>query len=67
MPKNDILKYAGMATQFLATLGVAFFIGFKIDKYLGWKFPFFALVLSLAMLTVSFWKIYKDTTKKNEK
>ena len=57
-------KYAGMATQFLVTLAVTIFIGFKADKYIGWKFPFFTVALPVLILFVTFWKIYKDTTKK---
>jgi hypothetical protein len=64
MPNNDLLKYAGMATQFLATLGVAIFMGYKIDRYLQWKFPLLTLLLPIIALTSLLYKIYIDSSKK---
>lgn len=58
------MKYAGMATQFIATLGVAIFIGFKADKYIAWKFPLLTILLPLLMLVSMFYKIFKDSEKK---
>ncbi|MEZ5047577.1 MAG: AtpZ/AtpI family protein [Chitinophagaceae bacterium] len=63
---KETWKYAGLATQFLATLGVAFFIGFWIDKKMQFRIPIVALLLSVAMLFYNLWKIYKDVSK-NEK
>ncbi len=65
MPKNNAwLKYAGMAFQMLATLGVAFFIGYKLDKYFELSFPAFLLLLPLLGLGGLFYQILHDTNKK---
>jgi len=63
MQNNDLLKYAGMATQFLVTLAVTIFIGYKVDHLLSLSFPIFTTTLPLLILFVTFWKIYKDTSK----
>jgi len=63
MPNNELFKYAGLATQFLVTLAVAIFIGYKADAYFNFSFPILTVTLPLAILLVSFWKIYKDTKK----
>ena len=63
MPNNELVKYAGMATQFLVTLGVTIFMGIKADQYLKLQFPIFTIVLPAAILMVTFWKIYKDTSR----
>lgn len=65
MAKNkQLMKYAGMAFQMLATLGVAFFIGYKLDEYFGLSFPVFLLSLPLIALIGLFYQILKDTNNK---
>ncbi|MBK7692167.1 MAG: AtpZ/AtpI family protein [Bacteroidetes bacterium] len=54
-----------MATQLLATLGVAFFIGYKVDKHFHFKFPITMLTLPLLFLVASLWKIVKDTSNRH--
>lgn len=58
------MKYAGLAFQMLATLGVAFFIGLKIDQYFNLSFPIFLLSLPLVALVGLFYQILKDTNQK---
>ncbi|MBL7771950.1 MAG: AtpZ/AtpI family protein [Chitinophagaceae bacterium] len=60
--KNDknYLQYAGLASQMIATLGVAIFIGLKIDRALGIRFPAFLISLALLSLFYMLWKIYKE-------
>lgn len=64
MPDKNLLKYAGLATQIIAALGVAFFIGYKIDRVIGWRMPWLMLLLPLLALIGLFWNIYRDTKKK---
>ena len=61
---NSWMKYAGMAFQIFATLGVAFFIGYKLDAYLGLSFPIFLLSLPLLAMGGVFYQVIKDTNKK---
>lgn len=56
-----------MATQIIATLGVAIFIGYRFDRWMGWRFPVGIIVLALASLFSIFRKVYYDTLKKNSK
>lgn len=63
MPSNDLMKYAGMATQMIATLGVAIFLGHQLDKYIHLRFPVFLLLFALLSLFHLFWKIYTDSKK----
>jgi chromate transport protein ChrA len=67
MPTPDHFKYIGLATQILATLGVAFFIGYHIDRYLGLRIPVALILLPLLMLVGLLWKIIKDTSNKSKK
>jgi len=64
MRNNELLKYGGLATQIIVTLGVTIFIGIKIDKLTHLKFPIATILLPLLVLISIFWKIYKDSSKK---
>jgi F0F1-type ATP synthase assembly protein I len=60
-----LLRYAGLAFQMMATLGLAVFVGYKIDQRTGWSFPVFMIIFSLLGLTLLLWQIIKDT-RRNE-
>jgi hypothetical protein len=58
---NELLRYAGMATQFLVLIGMATYLGFKADAYF-WRGSHILIVsLPLLIIIVSFYKIFKDT------
>lgn len=67
MRNNEILKYAGLATQMIAALGVAIFVGYRIDQWMTWKFPLFTISFPLVSLLFVFYKILKDSNPRNEK
>ncbi len=58
------MKYAGLGTQLLVAIGLSVFGGLKIDKWLLTS-PLFACVLPLLVLSVIFYKLYRETTRKN--
>ena len=64
MRNHELLKYGGLATQIIVTLGVTIFIGIKIDKLTNLKFPIATISLPLLVLISIFWKVYKDSSKK---
>ncbi|MBK7762096.1 MAG: AtpZ/AtpI family protein [Bacteroidetes bacterium] len=61
------MQYAGLATQMIAALGVAIFVGYQADKKLPWKFPVLTITLPLLALAFMFYKILKDSKPNNEK
>ncbi len=62
---NSLLyRYAGLATQFLVSIGLALFLGLKADNWLSIKAPIFIWVLPLLVIGVMIWQIIKDTSKK---
>jgi F0F1-type ATP synthase assembly protein I len=65
-PNQDILRYAGMATQMIATLGVAIFLGYHLDQKMKWKFPIGIIGMALLALISMFWKIMRETQQKNK-
>lgn len=66
MRNPEYFKYIGLATQLLATLGVAFFIGYQVDHFFHWKYPVLLIILPLAVLILTLWKIVKDTSNTNK-
>jgi len=59
-----MLKYAGMATQFLVSIGLAVFIGYKADKWLHISFPVLVWTLPLLVIIAMTYKVIKETSGK---
>jgi F0F1-type ATP synthase assembly protein I len=60
---SSALRYAGLAFQMMASLGLAVFAGYKLDQRTGWKFPVFMIIFSLLALSLILWQIIKDTRR----
>jgi len=61
---NAYLRYSNLAIQMIVIIGGGTYGGFRLDKYLGWKFPVFTIVLSLLSVAVAIWFAIKDLLKK---
>jgi len=61
MPNNDLLKYAGLATQIIISLGISVCLGYKADHAMAWKFPLLTLLMPVLVLVSLFWRILNDT------
>ena len=63
-PNNNILwRYAGMGAQILVSLGLALFIGLKLDAWLRTPFPLLVWLLPLLVIIGIIIKTIKDTSK----
>jgi uncharacterized membrane protein YhiD involved in acid resistance len=62
---KDLMRYAGLATQMLISLGIAVFIGLKADKWLKLSFPILSWLLPLLVLAAIIYQIIKETGPKN--
>ncbi|MBS0027854.1 AtpZ/AtpI family protein [Chitinophaga sp. 22321] len=61
--RNLLLRYAGLAFQMMTTLGLGVFAGYKLDHWIGWRFPVFLIIFSLIALAILLWQIIKDTRR----
>jgi hypothetical protein len=61
---RDLLKYAGLATQIFVGLGLAVFLGLKLDKWLHISFPVSVWVLPLLVIVSLIYKMIKETNRK---
>lgn len=57
------MKYAGLASQLLAYIGISVFVGYKTDKWLH-SSPVFICIVPLLVLIAVFYKLIKDTNPK---
>jgi type IV secretory pathway TrbD component len=69
MPKqnnssNDLLRYAGLGTQILVSIGLAVFVGLKADQWVKVSFPLLVWLLPLAVVSLTIYKLIKETGKK---
>jgi len=61
---KQLLRYSGLAMQFLVSIGLTVFIGLKADKWLHLSIPLLVWLLPLMVITGIILKIIKDTAKK---
>jgi len=61
---KQLQRYAGLAMQFLVSIGLGVFIGLKADKWLHLSFPLLVWLLPLLIIGGMFFNILKETSKK---
>jgi F0F1-type ATP synthase assembly protein I len=69
MPEKDdgnrqLVKYAGLAMQFLVSIGIGVFLGLKIDQWLRFSFPLFVWLLPLLIILGMLLNIIRETSRK---
>lgn len=57
------MRYAGLATQWLAMLGIAVWGGYKLDGFIKMNIPLFLILLPLISLSFSLWKLVNELNK----
>ncbi len=63
---NETLKYIGLSTQLLVTIGLAVWGGIELDKIVPMKFPLFLILLPILALVVSFWNLMRTLNNKGK-
>ena len=58
--ENKFLKYSSLGLQLLLTIGLAAWVGFKIDSYLEIKFPVFLLSFVFLSFGGMMYRLYKS-------
>lgn len=61
---NSYVKYSGLAMQMGLIIAAGMFAGVQLDKFTGWKFPLFTLILSLGSVVLAIYTAIKDFLKK---
>ena len=63
---SDLVRYAGLGTQILVSLGLAVFAGYKLDKWLKLSLPLLVWLLPAIVLILMIYKLIKETSKKKD-
>ena len=66
MSKSDfnIMRYAGLATQWMVLLLLGVYGGYRLDNYLHLSIPVFLILFPLVALVVSLVGLIKEVSKK---
>ena len=64
-PYNSYLKYSSLALQLLIVIGVFGWLGYKLDQYLGMKFPAFMLLFGIGAFGWMMFQVYRSINKDN--
>ena len=64
-PYNNYLKYSSLAFQLLAAIAIFGWLGFKLDAYLGYKFPVFMLVFGFIAFAGMMYQLYRSIKRDN--
>ena len=62
--RSELIRWAGLSTEVVASVGVSVFLGVKADKWLILSFPIFSLVLPLLVIVVLLINLVKAGSKK---
>lgn len=62
-PYNDFLKYSGLGIQVLAGIGLAAWLGYKLDQYLELFFPVFLLLFVFVSFGGMMYQLYRSINK----
>jgi hypothetical protein len=66
--RGDLIRYAGLSTQVVVSIGVSVFLGMKADKGLKLSFPILSWALPLLVIVVLLVNLIKSGPgKKNGK
>jgi F0F1-type ATP synthase assembly protein I len=62
-PSNDFLKYSSLGIQLLVAIGLAAWLGYKLDQYLQFKFPLFLLTFVFVTFGGMMFQLYRSLNK----
>jgi F0F1-type ATP synthase assembly protein I len=62
-PVNQFLKYSGLGIQMMAAIGLAAWLGIKLDQYLELKFPLFLLTFVFLIFGGLMYQLYRSLNK----
>ncbi|HEY5824709.1 MAG TPA: AtpZ/AtpI family protein [Cyclobacteriaceae bacterium] len=62
-PSNDFLKYSSLGLQLVAGIGLAAWLGYKLDLYLHLKFPAFLLGFVFVSFGGMMYQLYRSINK----
>ena len=66
--RRELLRWAGLSTEVVASVGISVFLGVKADKWLKLSFPILSWALPLLVIVVLLINLIREgSNKKNGK
>lgn len=62
-PDNTYLRYSNFAFQLLGGIGLGGWLGYRLDQYLGFRFPVFMLLFIVLVLGAILYQMFKQLNK----
>jgi hypothetical protein len=62
--RKELLKWAGLGTQVVASVGVSVFLGVRADKWFNLSFPVFSWLLPLLVIAGLLINLVREGSKK---
>jgi F0F1-type ATP synthase assembly protein I len=60
---NNYLRYSGLGLQLLLTIAACGWLGYKVDQYMGNKYPVMMLLLGFLGFGGSMYQIYRSINR----
>ena len=64
--RSELLRYAGLSSEVLASVGISVYLGVKADKWLKLSFPIFSLSLPLLVIISLIVRLVKESSRKKD-
>lgn len=64
--RRELLRYAGVSTEVMASVGIAVFLGIKADKWAKLSFPVFSLSLPLLVIIALIVRLVQESSRKKD-
>jgi hypothetical protein len=61
---NTYVKYSSLAFQMLVVILAGVFGGRELDKWIGWEFPLFTLLMTILAVFLAIYTAIKDFIRK---
>ena len=62
--RRELIRWAGLSTEVVASVGVSVWLGVKADKWLKLSFPIFSWALPLLVIVALLVNLIKEGSKK---
>jgi hypothetical protein len=62
-PSNDFLRYSSLGIQLVLAIGIAAWLGHRLDEYLNFKFPAFLLGFVFITFGGMMYQLYRSINK----
>jgi Na+/glutamate symporter len=64
--RRELMRYAGLSSEVLASVGISVYLGIKADKWLKVSFPIFSMSLPLLVIISLIVRLVKESSRKKD-